>query len=169
MPAKHPRSAKPLIPRPDVVEVIDRAALVENMFNQVIVGYCRPPRGACEFMWSVVLDTSVMSLGAKVRVVLAVAQEMRIAVEKDALHSVISLRNAFAHHATHAHPVLEVPAKRGDKTVAYKELWVLGSSGKIRRLPRHEALADFTAQYEKARTSLTELIDAIHAKFEHDA
>ena len=139
------------------------------MLNQVIVGYCRPAKDAREFMWSIVLDTSVMSLGAKVKVVSAISQEMRINVDRDALHSSISLRNAFAHHATHAHPVLEVPAKKGDKPVAYGELWVLGSSGKIKKVRRHEALEDFNVHCEKAKKSLAQLIDAIHAKSERDA
>jgi hypothetical protein len=60
----------------DVVGVIDRAAVIENIINQVIVGYCKPRKEAWEFMWSIVLDTSVMSLGAKLKVVMAVAHEL---------------------------------------------------------------------------------------------
>lgn len=169
MTTHRPKTVKPPLPRPDIVEVIDRAALIENYLNQIIVGYCRPPKDAWEFMWSVVLDTSVMSLGAKVKVVLAIAQEMHASIDSNALHSVISLRNAFAHHATTAHPVLVVPEKKGDKPVAYGELWVLTSAGKIKRTARHDALEEFNEKYAATSTSLVALIDKIHAKFSDGA
>jgi hypothetical protein len=38
---------------PDVVDVIARAADIENVINQVIVGYCKPRKEAWEFMWSI--------------------------------------------------------------------------------------------------------------------
>ena len=164
-----PKSNTPPLPRPDIVEVIDRAALIENLLNQIIVGYCRPPKEAWEFVWSVVLDTSVMSLGAKVKVVLAIAQEMHASVDTNALHSVISLRNAFAHHATHAHPVLVAGSKKGEKPTTYGELWVLTSAGKTERTPRHEALAEFSEKYATVRTSLVALAEKIHVKFGESA
>lgn len=76
-----------------MVDVIDRAALIKNIINQVIAGYCKPRKDAWGFMWSVVLDTSVMSLGAKIKVIMGVAHEMEFKLEKNSLHRVIALRN----------------------------------------------------------------------------
>jgi hypothetical protein len=152
--------------KPDVVDVIDRAALIENIINQVIVDYCKPRKDAWEFMWSVVLDTSVMSLGAKVKVVMAVSHEMDFILEKNALHRVIALRNAFAHHASNAHPVLAV-GRMPEEDTSYLQFWVLEGSGKISRVKRHEAFAEFNAVYVKARDSLIQLKNLVHERYGH--
>jgi len=149
---------------PDVVRVIDRTALIENLLNQVIIGFCRPRNDAWEFMWSVVLDTSVMSLGAKLRVAMATAGEMNLKLDKDALHDVLAMRNAFAHHSSTAHPVLTVGATPDDDRI-YNQLWILGTSGNITRKERAAALAEFERAYESARKSLMQLNEAIRAKY----
>lgn len=152
----------------DVVDVIDRTALIENIINQVIVGYCKPRKEAWEFMWSIVLDTSVMYFGAKVKVVMAVAREMGFKLEKNALHRVIATRNAFAHHASDVHPVLAVGRTPEEDTI-YTHFWVLEGSGKVSRVKRHEAFAEFNTAYSKARDSLVELNKMVHERFSSDA
>lgn len=143
-------------PAPDLVDVIDRTAHIENLLNQIITDYCAPRRKAWEFMWSIVLDTSVVSLGAKVKVVMAVANEVGFRLKKDPLHRIIALRNAFAHHATNAHPVLVV-GRTPEETTSHLQFWVLESSGKINRLERNEAFAEFNQAYSMAKKSLVEL------------
>ena len=154
-------------PTPDVVDVIDRAAVIENIINQVIVDYCKPRKEAWEFMWSIVLDTSVMSLGAKVKVVMAVSHEVGFSLEKNALHRVIALRNAFAHHASYAHPVLAI-GRTPEEDTSYLQFWVLEGSGKISRVKRHEAFVEFNAAYSKARESLVQLKNMVHERYERD-
>lgn len=148
---------------PDIIDVIDRADLIENIINQIIVDYCKPRKEAWEFMWSIVLDTSVMALGAKVKVVMAVSHEMGFALDRNPLHRVIALRNAFAHHASDAHSVLAVGRTRAEDT-SYRELWVLEGSGKVSRIKRDEAFAEFNVAYSAARESLVRLKALIHER-----
>ncbi|MDN8617177.1 hypothetical protein [Variovorax ginsengisoli] len=102
------------------------------------------------------LDTSVMPLGAKIKVVMAIAHEMKFDLEKNALHRVIALRNAFAHHSSSAHPVLAA-GKTPEEDTSYFQFWVLEGSGKIQRVKRHEAFVEFNAAYGKAKGSLVQL------------
>ncbi len=162
-----PESEPSELSAPDVVDVIDRTDLIENVINQIIVGYCKPRKEAWGFMWSIVLDTSVMSLGAKVKVVMAVSHEMRFKLDKNALHRVIALRNAFAHHSTNAHPVLVVGCSPEERT-SYFQLLVLESSGKVSRIKRDEAFAEFNVAYRAARDSLVQLNNMVRKKFERD-
>lgn len=150
---------------PDVVDVIDRVALIENVINQVIVGYCKPRKEAWEFMWSIVLDTSVMSLGAKVKVVMAVSQEIGFKLDKNSLHRVIALRNAFAHHASNAHPVLVV-GRTTEEDTSYFQFLVLDGHGKVSRVKRHEAFIEFNAVYRAARESLVQLLNMVRERCE---
>lgn len=154
----------PRPPAPDLVDVVDRTALIENVLNQIITYYCAPRKDAWEFMWSIVLDTSVMSLGAKAKVVMAIAQELQFKLKKDPLHRIIALRNAFAHNATNANPVFVVGRKHEEST-SYLQLWVLESSGKVQKVKRDEAFDEFNAQYRNARESLLELRNLVCEKF----
>jgi hypothetical protein len=150
----------------DVVDVVDRVALIENLINQIIVGYCKPRKAAWEFMWSIVLDTSVMSLGAKVKVISAVSHEMNFKLDKDSLHRVIALRNAFAHHASDAHSIVAI-GRTPEENSTYFQFWVLEGSGKISRIKRHEAFAEFNVKYRKARESLEKLLRMVKQRFEN--
>jgi hypothetical protein len=92
----------------DLVDVIDRTALIENILNQVIEAFCEPRQEPFMFFWNVILDSSIMPMGSKVKVVMAIAQEMNVKLDQKSVHSVMSLRNAFAHHPSDSHPVLVV-------------------------------------------------------------
>ena len=85
-----------------------RTALIENILNQVLEAYCGPRDEARRLFWDVLLDGSILPLGAKVKVAMAISQELKTALDQQSLHKVVSLRNAFAHHATDAHPVFVV-------------------------------------------------------------
>ena len=147
----------------DLVHVVDRAALIENILNQVIEDFCEPRKEPFMFFWNVILDSSIMPMGSKVKVTAAIAQELDFKLEQDALHKVMSLRNAFTHHKTGSHPVISVGKTEEDSKVRY-ELQVLSNSGKLSRKPREDALSEFNTAFRTAKESLVALKAAIKAK-----
>ena len=147
----------------DLVYVVDRAALIENILNQVIEDFCEPRKEPFMFFWNVILDSSIMPMGSKVKVASAIAQELDFKLEQDALHKVMSLRNAFAHHKTGSHPVITAGKTEEDSKVHY-ELQVLSNSGKLARKRREDALSEFNAAFRSAKESLVALKAAITAK-----
>jgi len=54
-----------------------------------------------------------------------------------------------------------------EEDTSYIQFWVLEGSGKISRVMRHEALAEFNAVYLKARDSLIELKNLVHERYGH--
>jgi hypothetical protein len=92
----------------DLVDVIDRTALIENVLNQIIEAFCEPRQEPFMFFWNVVLDSSIIPMGSKVKVAMAIAQEINVKVDQKSIHSVMSLRNAFAHHPSNSRHVLVV-------------------------------------------------------------
>lgn len=153
----------------DLVMVINRAGLIENLFNQIISDYVAPRKHAWYFMWSVVLDTSIMPLGAKLKVVMAISHELRYKLPKDALSKVIQLRNSFAHNTTDAHPVLMV-GKTVEESYFYNLFYTLDSNGVLKKVKRDQALEMFNASYETAKVALVELKDLVRKQIaEHKA
>lgn len=149
----------------DLVLIINRAGFIENLFNQIITGYCSPREHAWYFMWSVVLDTSVMPLGAKLKVVMAIAQELNFKLPRNALTKVIQLRNSFAHTTTNANPVIVVDRKN-EESEQYNEFHTLDSNGVLKITKRHEALAVFNESYSTSKAALIVLLDLVKAQLE---
>lgn len=152
----------------DLALVIDRTALVENMLNQVIEQFCCPRKEAFSFFWGVVLDSSIMPMGAKVKVAMAISQELDAKLNQKALHNLISLRNAFAHHSVNSHPTMFI-GKIPEENKSYYTLQIISNSGKVSRKRREEAFDDFNSSYEMAKESLAGLLEAIKRQKATDA
>ncbi|WP_285414631.1 hypothetical protein [Variovorax sp. efr-133-TYG-130] len=139
-----------------LARVIDRTALIENMLDQILSGFCRPAQTAQLFFGEVLLDSSVMPLGSKVKAVMALAQMLDIKLDPAAMHKVISLRNAFAHHATDSHMTFDVTDDPSAASISPK-LYILSTSGKIRKVKHTEALEEFDLAFIEARNALLAL------------
>lgn len=144
----------------DLVHVINQAGHIENLFNQIIHDYCAPREHAWYFMWSVVLDTSVMPLGNKLKVVMAVAHELKFKLTKEALYKVIQLRNSFAHNTTYAHQVLVI-GRTDEETTTHNEFHTLDSNGALKISKRHEAFELFNKNYEISQAELGILVKLV--------
>ena len=143
-----------------LIEVIDRTAHIENLLTQVIEGYCGPRKDRFDFFWSILLDSSIMPLGGKVRAVSAIAQQLKFTVKASQLHNILSLRNAFAHHDTSSHPLMVVGSTPAQNSSHY-QLHIISPSGKVTRKKREEALEEFRAAYEAAKMNLVEFIGVV--------
>jgi hypothetical protein len=151
----------------DVIHVINRTALIENLLSQAIEKYCSPRKEAFPFFWNVILDSSIMPMGSKIKVAMAIAQETGFKLKQDLLHKLISYRNAFAHHAVDAHPMIFV-AKDPEQDEMRYVLHTISNSGRIRRISRDEALKEFDTCYDQAKQSLVEFCKAIVANIESE-
>ena len=144
----------------DVSQVIDRTDLVENLLNQVIHKYSSPRKEAFDFFWNILLDSSIIPLGSKIKLVMAISQELDIKLKHDSLHKIVSFRNAFAHHSLNSHQTIFV-GKNPDEDQHYYMLQIITQSGKTKRIRREEALREFNNHYEIAKESLVELLEKI--------
>jgi hypothetical protein len=151
-------------PVQDLVTVINRAGLIENLLNQIISDYCGPRKDSWVFMWNVVLDTSVMPLGSKLKVVMAVAQELKFKLPKDALNKVVQLRNSFAHHTTNAHPAVSI-GRTPEEDSYYNQFYTLDGNGVLKSTKRHEAFETFNQSYQIAKQTLGELRNLVVEKY----
>lgn len=152
----------------DLVFAIDGTALIENLLNQVIVNFCAPTQNRFYFFWNVVLDSSIMPIGSKTKIAMAISQELHFKLNQNAIHNVMSLRNSFAHHKTGSHPVM-VAGKSPDENSIHYQLQVISNSGRLSRKRRYDALAEFKSFYAEAKTSLVDLLAVIKAKSNNTA
>lgn len=145
----------------DLALIVDRTALIENMLNQAIEAFCGPRKEAFPFFWNVLLDSSILPLGAKLKIAVAISQELDTTLDQKALYRVLTLRNAFAHHATNSHPVLYVGITPETDQLHYT-LQKISNVGIVTMQRRDEALAEFNSSYEAAKNSLKTVLARIH-------
>ena len=137
----------------DVAQVIDRTDLIENLTNQIIEKFISPRKEAFPFFWFVLMNNSIIPLGAKVKLILSISQEVGFKIKRDPLWKVVRLRNAFAHHRTQSHPTFIV-GKTPDEDDSIYVLHTFSSSMKMARIPREKALEDFTKNFISAKNTL---------------
>lgn len=106
------------------------------------------------------LDSSIMPLGSKIKVVMAISQKVELRVKSSPLHKVISVRNAFAHHGTSSHPTLYAGKGLQDDGMEY-HFQIITQSGKVERKTREEALEEFNTAFLEAKNQLIEIRDKV--------
>lgn len=146
----------------DVSQVIDRTALIENILNQIITNHSSPREDAKMFFWTVLLDSSVIALGSKVKVVMSIAKELNVDISPTSLHKLISLRNSFAHHSLNSHPTIYLK-KETLQDEFHNTLHVLSQSGSVNKKTRSEALNEFNALFKTCKDCLLALNEKVGA------
>jgi hypothetical protein len=149
---------KQIPPTLDLPAIVDGAATVENLLDQAIRLFYSPSHA--NHFGTVMLHPSILPLGAKVKLAMAISNEIGVKLNKNALHKVLELRNAFAHHSTNAHPTIHLLADGGQKIS--HSLHVIDSQGIVGKLSRAQAAADFVANCQLARATLVALIAKIN-------
>lgn len=150
----------------DVAQIIDRTDLIENLMNQIIEKFISPRKEIFPFFWNVFLDSSIISLGAKVKLISLISNEINHKIDHSSInkiHKVMKLRNAFAHHGLNAHPVYKV-GKTPEEDKSIYELQIINSS-KIRKISREKGLEEFNEAYQSARNTLITLKQALEENF----
>ena len=149
----------------DLVKVVNRSAHIENLMNQVIEGFCAPRKKAASFMWLVLLDSSIMPMGSKVKVVATIANILGCEFERERLNRLLTIRNAFAHNSTSGVPVVVFGAN-GDPGNSYSQFWTMDSSGAIKVEARHEVFNEFNEKFTIVKNSLLNLRSAVNKEVE---
>ena len=141
----------------DLTWIINEFSFIENLMDQIISNFTSPRKDAHFFFWQVILDSSVISVGSKVKVMMAISQECGIKINPDPIHKLLSIRNAFAHSKTNSHPCMVV-GKTPEQNEMHYYLHTLSNSGQIKKVKRTEAVEEFNKLYGKAKEQLLELV-----------
>ncbi len=142
----------------DINAVVDSTAHIENLLDQIITNYTCPRADARLFFWQIMLDGSILSLGGKIKVVMAISQQCDCKIDQNALHIVIAYRNAFAHQRTDSNPS-DISSTGREGGEQHYMLHIINNSGKTEMKKRAEALDEFNKAYLQAEASLKPLLE----------
>ena len=142
----------------DLVFVIRATNIIETKMKEVIAGFIGAAADRADFVESYLLNNAVISFAAKAKLILAIASALSIKINRDALHILLSRRNAFAHQ-DHVNSIRLVKDQRGMPTASYV-VESFKASGELEAITHERAFAEFVEAYSKVDSDLEDL----HAK-----
>jgi len=142
-----------------LVFVIRATNIVETKMKNIIAAYVGPSPDRADFVASHLLNNSIVSFAAKVKLVLAIAEAVSVKVKRNALHTLLSRRNAFAHQ-DHLTALRFTTDDEGipDISVVVESI---KASGELESVTHEKAMYEFTCAYGEVETDLAALARAV--------
>jgi hypothetical protein len=137
--------------------VLDQFNALEQRIASIICAYVAPSPDRAKFVTDRLLHNSVLPFGAKVKLLLAIARDVKGPKKlKDPLHRMLHIRNALAHGHVMAgyrnnHNALLRPVG------PYLVIESLTGDGSVEEKDRSAAVAEFAGLLEKVNVSLSDL------------
>lgn len=136
--------------------VIERTIAIETLIKTIIMKYISPPNDRMPFLRDIILNNSMLNLGAKIKAFLYLVKENKWQrIDENHFYTILSIRNSFAHSDT---TILIEPTE-----VSYL-LDSVQTSGKFIRVKSKDALHDFTQSYAAVKDYLTEILKNLEEK-----
>ena len=144
-----------------LVFVIRATNIVESKMKQVIYTFIQAPTERVDFVESHLLNNATIPFGAKVKLVLFIAKSLSVKVDREAMYTLLSRRNAFAHQ-DHLKSVRIVTDGRGYPDVSLV-VESIKNSGELETVTQSRAAAEFMAAYGTVDADLDALLTAMGA------
>lgn len=141
-----------------LIFVIRATNIIETKMKEVIALFISAAPDRADFVESYLLNNAVIPFGAKAKLILAIANTLSVKINREALHVLLSRRNAFAHQ-DHLESIRLVTDRRGIPDVSYV-VESFKASGELEAITYDRAFAEFVDAYSKVDTDL----EMLHAK-----
>lgn len=144
----------------ETTDEIHRAGWVVELCNQIelymkaiIEAFVAPRADREVFFRAYLLNNAIVPFAAKMKVVLAINNELKLtALDTNAFHTVMKLRNAFAHNDLISG--IRVEEQKGVPLEPRVVLESIEGSGVLKEISRDEAFRNFIVAHKSAEASL---------------
>jgi len=143
----------------NLVFVIRATNIVETKMKRVVAAFVNAPSERSSFVESYLLNNATVPFGAKVKLVLAISRALSIKVDREAMHVLLSRRNAFAHQ-DHLTSVRVLNGADGYPDVSFV-VESIKASGELEMVTQARAFAEFMDAYTTVEADLDALLDAL--------
>lgn len=141
---------EPTQTRLEIAYVIERTIAIETFIRLILTKYISPPKDRLPFLEEIILNNSMLNLGAKVKALLHLVEKNNWKkIDQKHFHTILQIRNSFAHSDT---TILVEPME-----ISYL-LDSVQTSGRFMRVKTKNALHDFTQSYVAVKEYLIDLL-----------
>ena len=148
-----------LTPEDHLVYVIRATNRLESSMKDVIASFLAISETRSAFLRSHVLNNAVMPFAAKVKVVQAIAKTLDLRINREAMHTVQSRRNAFAHQ-DHLESIRILTDRQGVPDVSFVVEAIKGA-GDLDVVSQADAFAQFVEASDTMLHDLDCLLAAV--------
>jgi hypothetical protein len=138
--------------------VIRSTNIIETKIKRLIASFTKTPSDRLDFVVSYLLSNSIISFGAKVKLVLFIAKNLSVKIDRQALHTLLSRRNAFAHQ-DHLESI-KITDIDGYPDVSFVVDSISGA-GVLGTVTVSQAFGEFVAAYAQVEKDLDSLFGAM--------
>lgn len=150
-----------------IAYIVDHTNTIEYVLRGILTRYVNAPGSRETFIQDILLHSSIINLGGKFKLLHHIVElEGWPKLDRNYFHTLLNIRNAFAHSDTSTIPPIPLYvggtkedkiAKRSRADVPDLEVTMLNSSGKFRSIGRGKALSEFTQSYVAILNYLNDL------------
>jgi hypothetical protein len=140
-----------------IAYVMDHTNTIEYVLKGVLTRYINAPSSRETFVQDILLHSSIINLGGKFKLLHHIVEyEGWPKLDRNHFHTLLNIRNAFAHSDTATVPPIplyvggtkeERIARRSSADIPDRIVTMLDSSGRFRSTGRGKALNEFTQSY----------------------
>ena len=144
--------------------VVELANQIELYLTAIIESYVLPRDDRQAFFRSHVLNNATVSLGSKIKIVLAINRDLSVVeLNPDALHKVAQLRNAFAHNDLISGIRVDLNKDSSDPGSVIVGLESIKGNGELLYISRDDAFTQFKKYHKIAESNLKEMLGKMRA------
>ena len=129
--------------------------------KRVIEAFIEPSPDRSEFVLSYLLNNATIPFGAKVKIVLAIAKRLSVKVDRNAFHTLLSRRNAFAHQ-DHLSSIRVITDSEDYPDISFVVESIKGS-GELETVTHARAFSQFMGALVEVENSLDALLTELGA------
>jgi len=140
--------------------VVDKTNYLEYTLKSILRKYLAAPSDRAAFVKDILLHSSIIGLGQKFKLLQFICErEQWPKLDPNSFHSVLNIRNAFAHSDTVTQIIKLSPRTNGKSEIAevFQLVDSISSSGKHKELKRSEALDEFVQHWVAVRDYLHDI------------
>jgi len=146
--------------------VVSQFNNLELTMTKIISKYIQPKHERLEFVEKNLLNNSIVSFGAKVKLISAISRIEKLgSVDRDKLQRLLAIRNAIAHNDVISNIRTHIPDDPDEDIFRYIVMDRMKSDGSIETLPKSEAYGEFLMLYDEVTKQIEVVLLRANEKF----
>ena len=145
--------------------VIEKANEVERLLDEIIFAQINPNASGQNFVLGNLLHNSIISFAGKVKLVLYINKKHNLGeLNRENLHKLLNLRNAFAHNDMWDKFDVHEPEDENSDKELYIYMESMVGNGSIKRIRRDHAHSEVDVLYKSLKKQLESNLEALNEK-----
>ena len=140
--------------------IVSQFNALELLITKILTKFISPNEQRKDFVQRQLLNNSVISFGAKVKLLISITKSYDLGkVDRNKLHRILSLRNAIAHNDVVSNLKIHVPEDPDESVSQYFVIDKMKSDGNLETMDKSETYWEFMNLNEELNAQLQKIYE----------